>query len=165
MRERSIVLSGFSKSHAMTGWRLGYAVGPAELIAAMGKIHQYTIMSAPTVAQFAMLRGLADGDSPVLRMRDEYNRRRKMLYEGFNQIGLPCFEPKGAFYAFPNIEVTGLDEYTFCEKLLEEEQVAVIPGTAFGPSGKGHVRACYATGYDKLEEALDRIDRFVRRYT
>jgi aminotransferase len=165
MRERTIVLSGFSKSHAMTGWRLGYAVGPAELIAAMGKIHQYTIMSAPTVAQFAMLRGLADGDSPVLRMRDEYNRRRKMLYEGFNQIGLPCFEPKGAFYAFPNIEVTGLDEYTFCEKLLEEEQVAVIPGTAFGPSGKGHVRACYATGYDKLEEALDRIDRFVKRYT
>jgi aminotransferase len=98
-------------------------------------------------------------------MRDEYNRRRKMLYEGFNQIGLPCFEPKGAFYAFPNIEVTGLDEYTFCEKLLEEEQVAVIPGTAFGPCGKGHVRACYATGYDKLEEALDRIDRFVKRYT
>jgi len=165
MRERTIVLSGFSKSHAMTGWRLGYAVGPAPLIAAMAKIHQYTIMSAPTVAQFAMLRGLAEGDTPVLRMRDEYNRRRMMLYEGFNQIGLPCFEPKGAFYAFPNIEVTGLDEYNFCEKLLEEEQVAVIPGTAFGPSGKGHVRACYATGYDKLEEALDRIDRFVRRYT
>jgi aminotransferase len=164
MRERTIVLSGFSKSHAMTGWRVGYAAGPAALIEAMGKIHQYSIMSAPTVAQYAALRGLADGDSSVLRMRDEYNRRRKMLYEGLNQIGLPCFEPKGAFYTFPNIEVTGLDEYTFCEKLLEEEQVAVIPGTAFGPSGKGHVRACYATGYDKLEEALDRIDRFVKRY-
>ena len=165
MRERTIVLSGFSKSHAMTGWRLGYAVGPAPLIDAMAKIHQYTIMSAPTVAQYAALRGLADGDSPVLRMRDEYNRRRKMLYEGFNQIGLPCFEPKGAFYAFPNVEVTGLDEYAFCEKLLEEEQVAVIPGSAFGPSGQGFVRACYATSYDKLEEALDRIDRFVKRHT
>ena len=102
----------------MTGWRLGYAVGPAELISAMGKIHQYTIMSAPTVAQYAALKGLVDGDSPVLRMRDEYNRRRKMLYEGLNQIGLRCFEPKGAFYAFPNIEITGLDEYTFCETTL-----------------------------------------------
>lgn len=165
MRDRTIVLSGFSKSHAMTGWRLGYAVGPRDLISAMTKVHQYTIMSAPTVAQHAALKGLQDGDEAVLAMREEYNRRRKLLYEGFNRIGLPCFEPKGAFYAFPSIAHLGLDEMTFCERLLTEEQVAVIPGTAFGPSGRGHVRACYAAAYDKLEEALTRIERFVKRNT
>ncbi len=165
MRERSIVLSGFSKSHAMTGWRLGYAVGPAEIIQAMSKIHQYTIMSAPTVAQYAALQGLRDGDVDVLRMRDEYNRRRVLLWSGFNNIGLDCFEPKGAFYAFPSVKSTGMDDFTFAEKLLLEEQVAVIPGSAFGPSGAGHVRACYATAYDKIEVALERIGRFVQRHS
>ncbi|MFP4322245.1 MAG: aminotransferase class I/II-fold pyridoxal phosphate-dependent enzyme [Anaerolineales bacterium] len=163
MRERSIVLSGFSKSHAMTGWRLGYAVGPAEIIQAMSKIHQYTIMSAPTVAQYAALEGLRAGDSAVLEMRNEYNRRRELLWQGFNAIGLDCFEPKGAFYTFPSIKSTGLDDFVFAERLLLEEQVAVIPGSAFGPSGAGHVRACYATSYEKIEEALVRIERFVKK--
>lgn len=165
MRERTVVLSGFSKSHAMTGWRVGYAVGPRDLIAAMAKIHQYTIMSAPTIAQYAALQGLRDGDEAVFEMRTEYDRRRRLIHSGFNQIGLTCFEPKGAFYAFPSIAVTGMDDYAFCEALLTEEQVAVIPGSAFGPSGKGHVRACYATAYDRIEEALTRIDRFVKRHT
>lgn len=165
MRERTVVLSGFSKSHAMTGWRLGYAVGPHDLIAAMAKVHQYTIMSAPTVAQHAALRGLRDGDIDVFKMRDEYNRRRLLIYEGFNNIGLDCFKPQGAFYAFPSVESTGMDDYTFCDRLLEEEHVAVIPGSAFGPSGAGHVRACYATAYDRIEEALVRIDRFVKRHS
>ena len=164
MRERSIILGGFSKSHAMTGWRLGWAVGPEAMIGAMAKIHQYTIMSAPTISQYGALQGLLDGDDDVLRMRDEYNRRRVLLYQGFNELGLSCVEPKGAFYAFPSIRTTGMDEFTFCEKLLEEEQVAVIPGTAFGPSGKGHIRACYATGYDQIEEALTRIERFLKRH-
>jgi aminotransferase len=165
MRERTVVLGGFSKSHAMTGWRLGYAVGTPEIIAAMAKIHQYTIMSAPTAAQYAALEGLRAGDEAVLQMRAEYDRRRQLLHQGFNLIGLPCPEPKGAFYTFPSIAHTGLDENTFCEKLLVEERVAVIPGSAFGPSGAGHIRACYATGYDQLEEALTRIERFVKRHT
>ncbi|KAB2905000.1 MAG: aminotransferase class I/II-fold pyridoxal phosphate-dependent enzyme [Anaerolineae bacterium] len=163
MRERAVVLSGFSKSHAMTGWRLGYAVGPKNLIGAMRKIHQYTIMSAPTVAQYAALEGLQNDDE-VLRMRDEYNRRRHLVYTSFNQMGLPCFEPKGAFYAFPSIVPTGLTDFEFSRKLIQEEQVAVIPGSAFGPSGAGHVRVCYANSYDNLEEALTRIDRFVKHY-
>lgn len=164
MQERAIVLGGFSKSHAMTGWRLGFAVGPKELIMAMSKVHQYTIMSAPTVAQYAALQGLNDGDDAVFAMRTEYDRRRKLMWQGFNNIGLDCFEPKGAFYAFPNITASGMDDMTFCERLLEEEQVAVIPGSAFGPSGEGHIRACYATAYDKIEEALIRIDRFMKRH-
>jgi aminotransferase len=165
MRERTVVLSGFSKSHAMTGWRLGYAVGPVEIIQAMAKVHQYTIMSASTMAQYAALRGLQDGDEVVFEMRAEYDRRRRLLVDGFNAMGLACFEPKGAFYTFPNITITGMDDNTFCEHLLQEEKVAVIPGSAFGPSGRGHVRACYATSYEKLEEALRRIERFVRRHS
>ena len=165
MRERTIVLNGFSKSHAMTGWRLGYAAGSADLIDAMRKIHQYTIMSAPTMAQHAALEGLQQGDSAVLMMRDEYNRRRKLLYKSFNEMGLSCFEPKGAFYIFPSIKSTGMDDLTFCEKLLKEQEVAVIPGSAFGPSGRGHVRACYATSYDKLEEAMERVGRFMKKYS
>lgn len=164
MRERTIVMSGFSKSHAMTGWRLGYAVGPKELIGAMRKIHQYTIMSAPTVAQYAIVDALSHGDAEVAQMRDEYNRRRHMVYTSFNQIGLPCFEPKGAFYAFPKITSTGLTDFEFSKKLLVDEQVAVIPGSAFGPSGAGHVRVCYANSYANLEEAMTRIDRFVQRH-
>lgn len=165
MREHAVILSGFSKSHAMTGWRLGYAVGPKDIIGAMRKIHQYTIMSAPTIAQYAALAGLTAGDDDVMAMKEEYNRRRHLMYTSFNHMGLTCFEPKGAFYTFPNVEnATGLNDFEFSEKLLVEEHVAVIPGSAFGPSGKGHVRACYANSYDNLEEALTRIDRFVSRH-
>jgi aminotransferase len=165
MRDRTVILGGFSKSHAMTGFRLGYALGNAEIIAAMNKVHQYTIMSAPTMAQYAALHGLREGEAEVEKMREEYNRRRGLVYQGFNYIGLPCVEPKGAFYAFPSIRPTGLNEHEFCERLLTEEQVAVIPGSAFGPSGAGHIRACYATAYDQIEEALTRIERFVKRNT
>jgi len=164
MRGRTIVLSGFSKSHAMTGWRLGYAAAPAELIAAMRKIHQYTIMSAPTVAQFAVANSLTEADEEVEKMRVEYDRRRRLIVEGFNAMGLSCFEPRGAFYAFPNVSASGMDEQTFAETLLKEEQVAVIPGTAFGACGAGFVRACYATAYEQIEQALERIHRFMQRH-
>jgi aminotransferase len=164
MRPRTVVLGGFSKSHAMTGWRLGYALGPAEVIAAMRKIHQYTIMSAPTVAQIAVAQTLDQVEEEVERMRAEYDRRRRLMVDGFNSLGLRCFEPRGAFYAFPNVSASGLDEETFAETLLREERVAVIPGTAFGASGAGFVRACYATAYEKIEEALERIQRFMQRH-
>lgn len=164
MRPRTVVLGGFSKSHAMTGWRLGYALGPAELIAAMRKIHQYTIMSAPTVAQIAVAETLDQVEEEVERMRTEYDRRRRLMVDGFNSLGLRCFEPRGAFYAFPSVSASGLDEETFAEALLREERVAVIPGTAFGASGAGFVRACYATAYEKIEEALERIQRFMQRH-
>jgi len=164
MRGRTIVLSGFSKSHAMTGWRLGYAAAPAALIAAMRKIHQYTIMSAPTVAQFAVANSLTEADEEVEKMRVEYDRRRRLIVEGFNAMGLSCFEPRGAFYAFPNVSASGMDEQTFAETLLKEEQVAVIPGTAFGACGAGFVRACYATAYEQIEQALERIHRFMQRH-
>ncbi len=164
MRPRTIVLGGFSKSHAMTGWRLGYAVGPAPLISAMRKIHQYTIMSAPTIAQDALAASLADAEDAVEQMRQEYDRRRRLIVSGFNSLGLTCFEPRGAFYAFPNITAAGMDEQTFAEKLLMEERVAVVPGSAFGASGAGFVRASYATAYEKIEEALERMQRFMRRY-
>lgn len=164
MRARSIVLGGFSKSHAMTGWRLGYACGPAELVGAMRKIHQYTIMSAPTTAQFAVAETLAQTDEEVEQMRQEYDQRRRLMVSGFNELGLACFEPRGAFYAFPNIRASGMDEQTFAETLLAEEQVAVIPGTAFGESGAGFVRACYATSFEQIEEALERLQRFMQRH-
>ncbi|NDJ75858.1 MAG: aminotransferase class I/II-fold pyridoxal phosphate-dependent enzyme [Chloroflexi bacterium] len=164
MRPRTIVLGGFSKSHAMTGWRLGYAVGPEELVAAMRKIHQYTIMSAPTAAQDAIAATLLEIDDAVEQMRAEYDRRRRLIVSGFNELGLDCFEPRGAFYAFPDVRASGLDEQSFAEKLLEEEQVAVIPGTAFGQSGTGFVRASYATEYAQIEVALERMHRFMQRY-
>lgn len=164
MRRRTVVLGGFSKSHAMTGWRLGYAVGPAEIIAPMRKVHQYLIMSAPTTAQVAVAETLHDVDGEIEQMRREYDRRRKLVVSGFNELGLTCFEPRGAFYAFPSVRASGLDDETFCEKLLQEERVAVIPGSAFGASGAGFVRASYATAYEKLEEALERIHRFMQRY-
>ena len=164
MRSRTLVLGGFSKSHAMTGWRLGYAVGPAEIIAPMRKVHQYLIMSAPTTAQIAIAETLLTVDEDVEEMRCEYDRRRRLLVSGLNEIGLTCFEPRGAFYAFPSVRASGLDDETFCEKLLLEERVAVIPGSAFGASGTGFVRACYATAYEKLEEALERMSRFMQRY-
>jgi aminotransferase len=163
-RARTIVLSGFSKSHAMTGWRVGYAAAPAELLSAMRKVHQYTIMSAPTTAQAAALEAIQNAEPDVAAMIAEYDRRRKLLVGGFNSLGLKCFEPRGAFYAFPNIAASGMDEETFAELLIREEQVAMVPGSAFGESGKGHVRACYATSYEKIEQALERIHKFMRRH-
>lgn len=163
MRERSILLSGMSKSFAMTGWRIGYACGPPDLVAAMSRLHQYLTMAAPTMGQVAALQALQHGHAEVEAMRCEYDRRRRLLVDGLNDVGLPCYEPRGAFYAFPDVSACGLDDNTFSERLLAEERVAVVPGSAFGASGAGFVRASYATGYDNLEEALDRIRRFVRR--
>jgi aminotransferase len=164
MRQRTITLGGLSKSHAMTGWRLGYAAAPAELLSQMRKIHQYTIMSAPTAAQFAGVEALLHGEPHVQAMLAEYDRRRQLLVKGLNYLGLDCFEPKGAFYAFPSVCRSGMDETVFSEKLLQEERVAVVPGSAFGESGRGFVRMCYATAYEQLEEALNRIERFMRRH-
>ena len=162
-RERTILLGGFSKDFAMTGWRLGYACGPAPLIAGLRKVHQYIVMSAPTTAQYAALEALKVADEVVEHMRLAYDRRRQVIVRGLNEIGLPTFEPRGAFYVFPNIESTGLSSEEFSERLLLEERVAVIPGSVFGPSGEGFVRCSYATSLTELEEALDRIERFVAR--
>jgi aminotransferase len=161
MRERTILMGGFSKAYAMTGWRIGWMAAPATIIEGILKIHQYVIMTAPTVAQDAALVAIVDGEPEVERMRAEYDRRRHLLVDGFNAMGLETFEPRGAFYAFPRITSTGLDADTFATRLLEEEHVAVIPGSAFGVSGAEHVRACYATSYERLEEALIRMARFV----
>jgi aminotransferase len=163
MRERTILMGGFSKAYAMTGWRIGWMAAPAEILEGILKIHQYTIMTAPTVAQDAALMALVDGEPEVARMLAEYDRRRRLVVDGFNSMGLETFEPRGAFYAFPRITSTGLDADTFSRRLLEEERVAVVPGGAFGPSGAEHVRACYATSFERLEEALERIGRFVTR--
>lgn len=164
MRERTILLQGFSKNYAMTGWRVGYAVAPAHLLSLMRKVHQYTIMSAPTVSQYAALAALREGEPYVQAMIREYDRRRKLIVSGLNEIGLTCFEPQGAFYAFPSIEASGLDENEFAERLLQEERVAVVPGSAFGEAGKGFVRCSYATAYEQIEEALERLRRFMRRH-
>jgi aminotransferase len=164
LRERTITLGGFSKNYAMTGWRLGYAVAPEPLLGAMRKVHQYTIMSAPTTAQAAGLEALAHGEEHVQAMVAEYDRRRRLLVGGLNTLGLDCFEPRGAFYAFPSVVRSGMDDNTFAETLLAEEEVAVVPGSAFGPSGQGFVRMAYATAYEKLEEALNRMERFMRRH-
>ena len=164
MRERTIVLQGFSKAYAMTGFRVGYALAPAPLLAAMRKIHQYLIMSAPTVGQLAALAALKHAEEAVHAMVSEYDRRRRLIVSGLNEIGLTCFEPQGAFYAFPSIEATGMDGETFANTLLQEERVAVVPGSAFGESGRGFVRCSYATAYEQIEEALERISRFMRRH-
>lgn len=164
MRNRTITLGGFSKDYAMTGWRIGYSAAPPDISAAMRKVHQYTIMSAPTMAQVAAMRALQNGNSYVNDMRDEYDRRRKLIVGGMNQLGLKTFEPRGAFYAFPSVVASGMDDQAFAEKLLEEERVAVIPGSAFGASGAGFVRCSYATAYEKIEEALHRIERFMRHH-
>ena len=161
MRERTVLVGGFSKAYAMTGWRVGYLCAPREMVEGIVKVHQYQIMSAPTVAQDAAVAALKGADMDVERMVREYDRRRRMFVDGLNRIGLPTFEPRGAFYAFPSIAGTGLSATEFSERLLFEEKVAVIPGDAFGPSGAGHVRACYATAYEQLEEALVRIERFL----
>ncbi|HEV8053205.1 MAG TPA: aminotransferase class I/II-fold pyridoxal phosphate-dependent enzyme [Candidatus Limnocylindrales bacterium] len=161
MLERTVLIGGFSKAYAMTGWRVGYVCAPRDILEGILKVHQYEIMSAPTTAQDAALSALLGAEQDVQRMVAEYDRRRRMFVEGLNRIGLPTIEPRGAFYAFPNILSTGLTSAEFSERLLFEEQVAVIPGDAFGPSGDGHVRACYATAYELLEQALVRIERFV----
>ncbi len=163
MRERTILMGGFSKAYAMTGWRIGWMAAPAAILEGVLKIHQYVIMTAPTVAQDAALAAILDGEPDVERMRAEYDRRRRLVVDSFNAMGLETFEPRGAFYAFPRITSTGLDADTFATRLLEEEHVAVIPGSAFGESGAQHVRACYATSYERLEEAMGRISRFVQR--
>jgi aminotransferase len=164
MRERTVVLQGFSKAYAMTGFRVGYALGPEPLLAAMRKVHQYTIMSAPTVGQHVALSAIAHAEEAVLAMVAEYDRRRQLIVAGMNEIGLTCFEPRGAFYAFPSIAVTGMDDETFAESLLQEEKVAVVPGSAFGESGRRFVRCSYATSYEQIEQALERLHHFVRRH-
>lgn len=162
MKERTIVVNGFSKAYAMTGWRLGYACGPRELIAPMTLIHQYAIMSAPTTAQYAAVEAMRNGDEDILEMREEYDRRRRVICDRLNSLGLTCFEPRGAFYVFPSIEITGLSSEEFCERLLRERGVAVIPGTAFGECGEGFVRCCYACSMRDLTEALARIEVFLK---
>ncbi len=163
-REHTVLMGGFSKAYAMTGWRIGFAAGPAEIIQGMTRIHQFTIMSAPTTAQDAALTALKDGEKYVKDMVAEYDLRRHLIVSGFNKLGLTTFEPRGAFYAFPQITTSGMDDETFAEKLLQEEQVAVVPGNAFGPGGEGFVRACYATAYEQIEEALARLERFMNRH-
>lgn len=164
MWRRTILLGGFSKNYAMTGWRIGFAAGPADLIKGLLRVHQYTIMSAPTMAQDAALEAILNGRPHVEAMQNEYNRRRVLIVGGLNELGLPTVEPHGAFYAFPNIRASGMDEETFAQRLLQEERVAVVPGTAFGSGGEGYVRCSYATAYEKIEEALHRMERFMRRY-
>jgi len=164
LKKRTILLGGFSKDYAMTGWRIGYACGPADIIQGLVRIHQYTIMSAPTTAQDAALVALQSGEPYVQEMVAEYDRRRRLLVAGLNRLGLSTFEPRGAFYAFPNIQASGMDDDTFCQKLLEEEHVAVVPGNSFGPGGDGFARMCYATEYSKIEEALHRMEKFMNRY-
>ncbi|CAN5838165.1 aminotransferase class I/II-fold pyridoxal phosphate-dependent enzyme [soil metagenome] len=160
MRERTVLLGGFSKAYAMTGWRVGYVCAPADLLEGIVKVHQYEIMSAPTVAQDAALVALTGAEHDVQRMVAEYDTRRRMFVAGLNEIGLPTAEPKGAFYAFPSIRPSGLSSEEFSERLLQEQKVAVVPGSAFGPSGEGHVRCSLATSYEKLEQALSRIRDF-----
>jgi len=166
MRDRTIIVGGFSKDYAMTGWRLGFALAPSDILAAMRKVHQYTIMSAPTTAQVAAITALTDprAEEAVLAMRDSYDVRRRLLVGGLNSIGMPAFEPRGAFYAFPDIRVSGMTSDQFAWTLLDEERVAAVPGPAFGLGGEGYVRMCYATAKDKIEEALERMQRFVRRH-
>jgi aminotransferase len=164
MRERTVYIGGFSKSFAMTGWRIGYVAAPAGLMGGIAKVHQYGIMCAPTAAQYAAVEALRSCAPFVQAMHQEYDRRRQLMTRRFNEMGLRCFEPRGAFYCFPNVsDATGLDDEQFAQELLREEHVAVVPGSAFGPSGAGHVRACYATATEQIVEAMDRMERFVAR--
>ena len=161
MYDRTIVVNGFSKSFAMTGWRIGYMAGPALLVAAMNKVHQYCIMCSPTTAQYAVIEACRNGDKEVEDMRDEYNRRRRVIIKGLNDAGLTCFEPTGAFYAFPSIEGLGLTCEEFCERFLMEKKVAIVPGNAFGKCGEGHVRISYAASLENIQEAMKRLKEFV----
>lgn len=162
MKERTVVVNGFSKAFSMTGWRLGYACGPKEIIAPMLKIHQYAIMCAPTTSQYAAIEALRSCDDDIELMAQEYNRRRRLIVNGFNRIGLECREPKGAFYAFPSIKSTGLSSEEFCQKLLSSKKVAVVPGNAFGESGEGFIRASYCYSVEHIMEALRRIEEFLK---
>lgn len=162
MKERTVVINGFSKTYSMTGWRMGYACGPAPIIEQMTKIHQFAIMSAPTTSQYASIEAIRNGDADIENMLGEYDMRRRLMVGGFNRIGMTCFEPKGAFYAFPSIKVSGMDSETFCETLLREKKVALVPGNAFGASGEGFVRASYCYSTSHIREALSRIEEFLR---
>jgi aminotransferase len=164
MRQRTVLLGGFSKNYAMTGWRVGFAAAPAEILQGMLRVHQFTIMSAPTPAQFAALEALQNGQPHVDAMVAEYDRRRKLIVNGLNQLGLPTFEPRGAFYAFPDLTASGMTPDDFCMNLLHEENVAIVPGSAFGAGGENYARCCYATAYEKIEEALHRMERFMKRH-
>lgn len=163
MQERTVLINGFSKTFSMTGWRLGYACGPAPLMKQITKIHQYAIMCAPTTAQYAAIEALRNGDEAVAHMKEEYNMRRRLMVSGFNKLGLTCREPKGAFYAFPSIARTGMSSDEFCERLLCTEKVAIVPGTAFGKGGEGFCRASYCYSTEHILEALARIERFLQR--
>jgi aminotransferase len=163
MAERTIVVNGFSKSHAMTGWRMGYVCGPSQLVVQMLKIHQYAIMSAPTTSQYAAIEAMREGDGDVEAMRRDYDYRRRFLLDGLRSLKIDCFEPKGAFYMFPSNQKTGLSSEEFCERFLLEEKVAVIPGGAFGDSGEGFVRMCYASSVANIAQALERLGRFLNR--
>jgi aminotransferase len=164
LRERTVLIGGFSKNYAMTGWRIGFACAPKPILQAMHKVHQYIIMSAPTMAQEGAIAALRDGREDLEEMRQSYDERRRTIVQGLNDAGLPTFEPEGAFYCFPDIRATGLSSEEFAQTLLEEEKVACVPGPAFGPSGEGYVRCSYATGLSDIKEALARIDRFVARH-
>lgn len=161
MRERTVVVSGFSKSYAMTGWRLGYSLGPEPIISQMTKLHQYAIMSAPTTAQYAAIEALKHGDSDIEHMREEYDIRRRFIVDGFCKMGLKCFEPEGAFYVFPSIEISRLTSEIFCEKLIHSQRVAIVPGTAFGECGEGFARVSYSYSLNHIKVALERIERFL----
>ncbi|MBO4471867.1 MAG: aminotransferase class I/II-fold pyridoxal phosphate-dependent enzyme [Clostridia bacterium] len=165
MAERTLTINGFSKSFAMTGWRVGYACGPAEIISVMNKVHQYSIMCAPrqgqVAAEAALRSGRENGYEEIIRMRDSYDRRRRYMVNAFREMGLECFEPYGAFYVFPSIRTTGMTSEEFCSRLLREKNVAAVPGTAFGPSGEGNIRCCYATSIDKITVAMERISEFI----
>ncbi|MBQ5597426.1 MAG: aminotransferase class I/II-fold pyridoxal phosphate-dependent enzyme [Clostridia bacterium] len=161
MKERTVLIGGFSKSYSMTGWRMGYACADVEIMKQMVKIHQFAIMSAPTTSQYAAVEAIKNGDEDVARMRNQYDARRRLMVNGFNKIGLTCFEPKGAFYAFPCIKSTGLSSDEFCEQLLKRYNVAVIPGSAFGECGDGYIRASYCYSVEHIEEALRRIELFI----
>ena len=162
MKERTVIINGFSKTYSMTGWRMGYACGPAPIIAQMTKIHQFAIMSAPTTSQYAAIEAIRNGDDDIENMLGEYDMRRRLMVGGFNKIGMTCFEPKGAFYAFPSIKVSGMDSETFCETLLREKKVALVPGNAFGACGEGFVRASYCYSTSHIREALSRIEEFLK---
>ncbi len=163
MRERTVVINGFSKAYAMTGWRIGYAVGPKEIIAPMTIIHQYAIMCTPTTSQYAALEAAKNGDSDIEEMKVSYNQRRRLMVDGFRKMGLDCFEPFGAFYVFPSIQKTGLTSDEFAKQLLYDQQVAVVPGTAFGDCGEGFIRCSYASSIENLKLALERIEKFVQK--
>ena len=163
MRERTVIASGFSKTYAMTGWRLGYTLAPAEITKQMLKIHQYAIMCAPTTSQYAAVEAMRNGDADVDMMRKEYNRRRRYIVGGLRSLGIDCFDPEGAFYVYPNISKFGLSSEEFCERLLQEEKAAIVPGTAFGECGEGFARISYAYSVEHIAKALDRIERFVKK--